>query len=125
MVDRSVSSVIAETPGGDPSHVLMLGGHLDSALDSPGINDNGSGTMTLVEVARRLATLDAPSLKVRFAFWAGEELGFWGSRHYVMGLGDAQRQTIVAYLSRAMLGRPKRGRMLYVDPGSASRAEQI
>ena len=125
MVDRSVSSVIAETPGGDPSHLLMLGGHLDSALDSPGINDNGSGTMTLVEVARRLAALEAPRLKVRFAFWAGEELGFWGSRHYVMGLDQAQRQTIVAYLNFDMLGSPNGTRIVYADRGAPSGSEQI
>ena len=125
LVERSVSSVIAETPAGDPSHVVMLGGHLDSALDSPGINDNGSGTMTLVEVARRLATLDAPRLKVRFAFWAGEELGFWGSRHYVMGLDEAQRQTIVAYLNLDMLGSPNGARIVYVDRGAPSGSEQI
>jgi len=125
MVDRSVSSVIAETPGGDLSHVLMLGGHLDSALDSPGINDNGSGTMTLVEVARRLAALEAPRLKVRFAFWAGEELGFYGSRHYVMGLDQAQRQTIVAYLNFDMLGSPNGARIVYADRGAPSGSEQI
>ena len=52
MVDRSVANVIADSPGGDPSQVIMLGGHLDSVLDGPGINDNGSGTMTILEIAR-------------------------------------------------------------------------
>ena len=35
----------------------MLGGHLDSVIDGPGINDNGSGTMTILEIARELAKL--------------------------------------------------------------------
>jgi Zn-dependent M28 family amino/carboxypeptidase len=125
MVDRPASSVIAETSGGDSSHVVMLGGHLDSALDSPGINDNGSGTMTLLEIARRMAAMDAPKLKVRFAFWAGEELGFWGSRHYVMSLNEDQRRAIQAYLNFDMLGSPNGGRLVYADSGAPSGSDRI
>jgi hypothetical protein len=125
MVDHKVSSVIAETPGGDQARVVMLGGHLDTALDGPGINDNGSGTMTLLEVARRLAAAGEPQLKVRFAFWAGEELGFWGSRHYVTGLNEAQRRAIQAYLNFDMLASPNGGRLVYADSGAPSGSDQI
>jgi Zn-dependent M28 family amino/carboxypeptidase len=124
-VDRSVSSVIAETPGGDPSHVLMLGGHLDTATEGPGINDNGSGTMTLLELAREIAASGAPRLKVRFGFWAGEELGLWGSRHYVLGLGSAQRSAIDAYLNFDMLASPNGERIVYADSGAPSGSEKI
>lgn len=109
IVDRPMASVIAETPGGDPDHVVMLGGHLDSVIDGPGINDNGSGTMTILEIARRLAPLSAgsgpmPAWKVRVAFWAAEELGLWGSFHYVEALPAPDLSRIAAYVNLDMLG---------------------
>ena len=94
---RRVSStnVIGETKGGDPAHVVMLGGHLDSVIDGPGINDNGSGTMAILEIARQAAALAARpggggvAWKVRVAFWAGEEIGLFGSAAYVGSLGSS------------------------------------
>jgi aminopeptidase Y len=129
MVDRLTASVIAETPGGDPDHVVMIGGHLDSVIDGPGMNDNGSGTMTVLEIARRLAALQAaggsqPAFKVRVAFWAAEELGLWGSARYVSELSPDDRARIVAYLNFDMLGSPNGVREVYRwdDDGSPSRA---
>ncbi|MEX0626667.1 MAG: M20/M25/M40 family metallo-hydrolase, partial [Chloroflexota bacterium] len=79
-----VHNVIAESRA-DSERVVMLRGHLDSVHDGPGINDNGSGTAALLEVARVLAE-QHPSSRVRFAFWAGEEFGSLGSRAYVESL---------------------------------------
>ncbi len=125
VVDRPVANVIADSPGGDPSAVVMLGGHLDSVLDGPGINDNGSGTMTILEVARRLAAAGTPRLRVRFAFWAGEEIGLYGSRHYLSTLGDADRSAIAVYLNFDMLGSPNGGRLVYEDRGAAAGSDQV
>jgi aminopeptidase S len=36
-------NVIAQTRTGDPNHVVMIGAHLDSVEDGPGIVDDGSG----------------------------------------------------------------------------------
>jgi Zn-dependent M28 family amino/carboxypeptidase len=116
---RSSPNVIAESPGGDPAHVVMLGGHLDSVMDGPGINDDGSGTMTVLEIARRLATLGSgPGVaggsgwKVRVAFWSGEELGLFGSFAYTGGLG-ADAGAIEAYLNFDMLGSTNGVREVY------------
>jgi Zn-dependent M28 family amino/carboxypeptidase len=125
MVDRTVANVVAETPGGDASQVVMLGGHLDTALDGPGINDNGSGTMTILEVARELAAIGPPREKVRFGFWAGEELGLWGSRHYVLGLSDEGRGAIEVYLNLDMLASPNGGRLVYADSGAPSGSDRV
>ena len=46
--DRFLPQVIAETRGGDPNHVVVAGAHLDSVPEGPGINDDGSGTATLL-----------------------------------------------------------------------------
>jgi Zn-dependent M28 family amino/carboxypeptidase len=125
VVDRPVASVIADSPGGDPSQVVMLGGHLDSVLDGPGIQDNGSGTMTILEIARRLASVGTPRLRVRFAFWAGEEIGLYGSQHYVRNLSGADRSAIQVYLNFDMLGSPNGARLVYEDAGAASGSDQV
>ena len=53
--DRFLPQVIAETSDGDPNHVVVVGAHLDSVPDGPGINDDGSGTATLLAKAEELA----------------------------------------------------------------------
>ena len=117
-------NVIAETRGGDAAHVVMLGGHLDSVVDGPGINDNGSGTMTILEIARELARLrpDGAAWKVRVAFWTGEEIGLLGSFAFVEGLDDEDKATIEAYLNFDMLGSPNGVREIY-DTANTSRPQ--
>jgi Zn-dependent M28 family amino/carboxypeptidase len=44
-------NVIAESRRGHPDDVVMAGAHLDSVLRGPGINDNGSGSAVLPEIA--------------------------------------------------------------------------
>ena len=46
-------NVVAQTRGGDPAHVVMAGAHLDSVPEGPGINDNGSGVASLLEIAEQ------------------------------------------------------------------------
>ena len=56
-LDESVN-VIAETPGGDPSRTVVIGAHLDSVPAGPGINDNGSGSGGILEIAEVYAAQD-------------------------------------------------------------------
>lgn len=80
-------NVLAETRKGNPDQIVMLGAHLDSVPEGPGINDNGSGTAGLLEYAEKLAKLKVPvKNKVRFAWWAAEEAGLVGSNHYTKTL---------------------------------------
>ncbi|MGF1722030.1 M20/M25/M40 family metallo-hydrolase [Vibrio kyushuensis] len=92
-------NILAETQGGNEEQVVMLGAHLDSVPEGPGINDNGSGTAGLLEYAVTLANLRAPvKNKVRFAWWAAEEAGLVGSEYYTNDLFSAlygQAQTEV------------------------------
>jgi Zn-dependent M28 family amino/carboxypeptidase len=85
--------------------VIMLGAHLDSVLDGPGINDNGSGVAALLETAQVLGN-DHPKASIRLGFWAGEELGLWGSTQYVGGLSDADRAALLAYVNADMVASP-------------------
>jgi Zn-dependent M28 family amino/carboxypeptidase len=126
---RSSVNVIGETPGGDANHVVMLGGHLDSVIDGPGINDDGSGTMTVLEIARELAALQgkagsaAPGWKVRVGFWTGEEIGLLGSTAWVGRSGAPPLSSIAVYLNLDMLGSPNGGRFVY-DGATTTRPAQ-
>src|SRR5688572_11347790 len=51
---RSTRNVIADT-GGKASRTVVVGAHLDSVAQGPGINDNGSGTSTILEIAEQFA----------------------------------------------------------------------
>ena len=118
--DRKTYNVIAETRGGDPDDVVMVGAHLDSVPEGPGINDNGSGSATVLEVARQLARERVkPRNKVRFAWWGAEELGLLGSEHYVQSLSEAEREKIAPYLNFDMVGSPNFVRLVYDGDNSA------
>jgi Zn-dependent M28 family amino/carboxypeptidase len=105
----STFNVIAETPAGRADNVVMLGSHLDSVPEGPGINDNGSGSATLLEVAVQLAKQGELNNKVRFAWWGAEELGLVGSTHYVDDLVEndpAGLDRIATYLNFDMVASP-------------------
>ncbi|MET8767749.1 M28 family peptidase [Streptomyces sp. NPDC004658] len=103
-------NLIAEWPYGDASKVYMFGSHLDSVSAGPGINDNGSGSATLLEVALKLAeTRPSMAARVRFGWWTDEEAGLNGSDFYVRSLTSAQRSAIKAYYNFDMVASPNGG----------------
>jgi Zn-dependent M28 family amino/carboxypeptidase len=74
---------------------IVVGAHLDSVPEGPGINDNGSGSAAVLEAALRLAQEPTQARSgVRFAFWGAEERGLIGSRHHVGSLSEAVRRHI-------------------------------
>ena len=105
-------NVIAETPNGDPDNVIVVGGHLDSVGVGPGINDNGSGSATILEIAEQLAAVNLRN-KVRFIWFSAEESGLLGSEAYVASLPDAERDKIAAMLNFDMIGSPNFVRFVY------------
>jgi len=117
--DTTTTNVIADSPGGDPNKVIVVGAHLDSVVAGPGINDNGSGTSTILEIAVQMSKLKInPRQKVRFAFWGAEENNLLGSEHYVNNLSDANLNRIYANLNFDMLGSPNYVRFVYDGDGS-------
>ncbi|MDA0644607.1 MULTISPECIES: M28 family metallopeptidase [Nonomuraea] len=126
-------NVIADWPGGDMDDVLMVGAHLDSVTAGPGINDNGSGSAAILEVALEVARQGLqPNRHLRFAWWGAEELGLRGSRYYVNNLPAAERARIGGYLNFDMVGSPNAGYFIYdgddsdgtgAGPGPAGSAE--
>src|SRR4029450_11144095 len=93
-------------------NVVMAGAHLDSVIEGPGINDNGSGSSALLETALLMANLN-PEKTLRFAWGAREEQGLLGSADYVAGLSQAERDRIALYMNYDMIGSPNYIFMVY------------
>ncbi len=102
---RQDFNVLAEKPGTNRNNIVMAGAHLDSVEEGPGINDNGSGSSALLELAQKLSKVKNQNT-LRFGWWAAEEQGLVGSRNYVTGLPQAERDKIAAYLNFDMIGSP-------------------
>lgn len=90
-----------------PEEVLVIGAHFDAVPNSPGADDNGTGTAALVELARVLR--DRPTERtIRLIFFNLEEVGLIGSARYVSQIAiPAQRdgkEKYVGMVSLEMLG---------------------
>jgi Zn-dependent M28 family amino/carboxypeptidase len=112
--ERTAHNVIADTKRGRADNVVVMGAHLDSVVKGPGINDNGSGTATVLTVAEQISKLGGDiKNKVRFAFWGAEEEGLLGSTYYVTHLSADQKAQIALNLNFDMLGSPNGRRGVY------------
>jgi Zn-dependent M28 family amino/carboxypeptidase len=97
------ANVIARVPGAvDPELVYVVSSHFDSEEESPGADDNSSGSTALLEVARLLASHPMPA-SVELAFLTGEEAGLLGAREYVRR-AVADGKHIVGILNNDMVG---------------------
>jgi Zn-dependent M28 family amino/carboxypeptidase len=111
-VDAGVTlNVIATPPGYDPAKPhLVVGGHLDTVVPSPGGNDNGSGAAMILELAR-LASLQATRLPIVWVEFGAEERrrkgdagATYGSRYYLAHLSAVERKSIRGMLAIDMVG---------------------
>jgi len=75
---------VAEIRGRElPEEWVLIGAHLDSWDYGTGAQDNGTGTVSVLEVARAMMVAGKPPRRsVRFALWGGEEEGLLGSYAY-------------------------------------------
>lgn len=115
---KTTFNVFAESKDGRDDNVVMVGAHLDSVGEGPGINDNGSGSAAILEVAEQMQKVK-PWNKVRFAWWGAEESGLIGSDYYVNNLTDEERAKIALYLNFDMVGSPNYVRFVYDGSGDA------
>lgn len=106
-------NVIAQTKTGSTADVVMVGAHLDSVAEGPGINDNASGVAAVLETALQLGSSPQVNNAVRFGFWGAEEFGLLGSSDYVESLDVDALKDIALYLNFDMLGSPNPGYFTY------------
>jgi Zn-dependent M28 family amino/carboxypeptidase len=111
---RESENVIVQTRTGRTDRVVISGAHLDSVLEGPGINDNGSGSAGQLEVAQEMAKLGiTPVNQVRFIWFGAEEAGLVGSAYYVSQLSKRELKNIAVMLNFDMIGSPNPGWFVY------------
>ena len=120
---RTSRNVLAQTRTGRTDDVVMVGAHLDSVAEGPGINDNGSGSAGVLELALTLGPTPEVERPVRFAWWGAEEVGLLGSTAYVEGLDAAGRRHLGLYLNVDMIASPNPGYFVYDGDDSAGEGE--
>ncbi|MEO6525060.1 MAG: M28 family peptidase [Gemmatimonadaceae bacterium] len=91
-----------------------------------GADDDGSGSMSVLEIAEELASASTkPKRSILFVWHTGEEAGLYGSQHYT-DHPTVPRDSIVAQLNMDMVGRgaksdatgeKKEGGATYGGPG--------
>lgn len=106
-----VENVLAIQKGsGDPAHVIMIAGHIDSRVtdpmnftsDAPGANDDASGTALVLEAARLLSKRKHRATIV-YALLSGEEQGLWGGKLLAKHAKD-QNWQVAAMLNNDIVG---------------------
>lgn len=118
MVDEQVRGRNVIAKRGTAAPKVVVGGHYDSVPGSPGANDNASGTVTVLELARELANTSLAG-DIWFMWFDGEEDGLWGSRKFVQ-----EHQEVVRGL-RAMLNLDMVGVKVSASLGISGDAELI
>ena len=77
---------------------LIISAHYDSAEDSVGANDNGSGVAAVLELARILKDTEMP-YNIKFILFSGEEKYMLGSRWYVGNLTEDEQKQIIGVIN--------------------------
>ncbi len=95
---------------GEKEQVVLLSAHLDhlgveGGITYPGADDDASGTVAVMELARVLAARPQLQRTVVFALWGSEEAGMIGSRYFLKD-PTFPLNTIVANLEFEMIARP-------------------
>lgn len=106
------TNIVAQTAHGDADNCVVVGGHSDGVAEGPGINDDGSGSLSLLEVAVQLTRFRVNNC-VRIAWWAAEEEGLLGSNFYVASLSPAERLRIRVFGDYDMMASPNFAYQVY------------
>ena len=94
----------------EKDQIVLLSAHLDhlgvrDGQTYPGADDDASGTVAVMELARSMAAQRKPLRTVVFALWGSEEAGMIGSRYFLEN-PTLELKNIVANLEFEMIARP-------------------
>ena len=90
--------IVTKKSSTDTTKNLIISAHYDSAEDSVGANDNGSGVAAVLELARILKDTEIP-YNIKFILFSGEEKYMLGSRWYVGKLTEDERKQIIGVIN--------------------------
>jgi hypothetical protein len=115
-------NLIADSPFGDPNHVVVIEGHLDSIFGA-GMLDNASGSTTILEIALNMANTSTTN-QLRYIWFGGEELGLLGSNYYTNHLTSSEKAVIAFDVDADVTATPNYD-YLIADPKFAYNANQF
>ncbi|HEV7214839.1 MAG TPA: M28 family peptidase, partial [Chloroflexota bacterium] len=120
------SNITVDIPG-HSEELILVGAHYDGHDIAQAATDNGSGTATLLELARALAPWRGRLQRgVRCCFWGSEEAGLLGSWHYVRTAGAALDPVVwVLNLDSVVNGPPGRLRLRVWPPPACEAASSL
>ncbi|HKW45505.1 MAG TPA: M28 family peptidase [Candidatus Eremiobacteraceae bacterium] len=120
---RSVDyNVVADSPFGDPNHVVVIEGHLDSIYGA-GMLDNASGSVSILGTALAMAKTHTHN-QLRYIWFGGEEIGLFGSSYYTTHLSPTELHKIVFDVDADVTATPNFD-MEIADPAYASDSGQF
>ena len=96
--------VVTPTLSRPASHLLNSKPHR-LMISGPGIDDDGSGIITLLELAIQLSNYTVNNA-IRFSFWAAEEEGSVGSTYYTTSASNSTLSKIRLYNNFDMIASP-------------------
>lgn len=106
--DKEVRNVIAELPGKSRrDEIVVIGAHYDTVPNCPGANDNGTGVVALLSLAKAFAG-DPQDRTIRFVAFVNEEPPYFhtelmGSHQYAKRC-SSRRENVVSMLSLETIG---------------------
>ena len=110
---QGVQDTVRTPTASEAARIAVLRDSLTRAHGGPradsvnnGADDDGSGTVALLEIAQRFASSPAPRRSMLFVSHTGEEKGLWGSEWFT-DHPTVPRDSIVAQLNMDMVGRGK------------------
>ena len=115
----ATQNVVAVLEGADPvlkQEYVALGAHYDHVGKDArltgdqiynGADDDGSGTVAVLNIAEAAAKGKRPKRSLLFVWHAGEEKGLWGSRYFTQ-FPTVPLASIVVQLNMDMIGRSKK-----------------
>ena len=137
--DHNIIAILPPGVKGDNVEYVMIGAHYDhlgyndGSINPKGGNpgrihngadDNGSGTVTLLELAAWLAEQrrkfpEKFKRGIVFCWWTGEELGLLGSAQYAKNPLIPFKQ-VTSYINLDMVGRMKDNKLIIQGIGTSS-----
>lgn len=93
-------NIIVEKPGDDTTNWIIVNAHYDSVTEGPGANDNGSGVVACLQIAKIIKDIPI-GVGIRFIHFSAEEVGLIGSKHYVANtIGESEKIDLVLNLDQ-------------------------
>ncbi|HWH01500.1 MAG TPA: M28 family peptidase [Pilimelia sp.] len=113
--------LLTQTRTGRTDNVVLAGAHLDSLPTNAGINDTGTSSAALLELALRLGPAPRVGNAVRFAWWGAEDVDKTASGAYLRSLTFEQQLDIALYLNSNSIGSRNAGYFVYDGDNSSGR----